>query len=205
MQCERGQHITVRKLDLLTWGVLLARVLVKTDVSREESMISSYVFSGNSHAALSATERRSYHVIKILGQKASWVICYQYPLVSVTVVSKFWPITKCCPVWVFFQVYIAFTFYVGKVLGVPSKHVTLKFSFQPNVTVLFSIKFSRRIVCSHVRSNLNIEHSAQLRSILDLQFIGHWRTIDLENQRKQNCNWTCRTLHIIPRGKKYAN
>ena len=48
MQCERGQHITVRKLDLLTWGVLLARVLVKRDVSREESMVSSCIFSGDS-------------------------------------------------------------------------------------------------------------------------------------------------------------
>lgn len=51
LQCERGQHITVTKLDLLTWGVLLARVLVKTDVSREESMISSYIFPATVHAA----------------------------------------------------------------------------------------------------------------------------------------------------------
>lgn len=36
---ERGQETTLRKPDLLTWGVLLARVLVKRDVSREESMI----------------------------------------------------------------------------------------------------------------------------------------------------------------------
>lgn len=60
---ERGQHIIVRKLDLLTWGVLLARVLVKTDVSREESMISLSVFPATVHAAPTATERRSYHVI----------------------------------------------------------------------------------------------------------------------------------------------
>lgn len=60
---ERGQHITVRKLDLLTWGVLLARVLVKTDVSREESMISLSIFPATVHAARRATERRSYHVI----------------------------------------------------------------------------------------------------------------------------------------------
>ena len=49
--------LTVRKLDLLTWGVLLARVLVKTDVSREESMISSYIFPATVHAAPTATER----------------------------------------------------------------------------------------------------------------------------------------------------
>ena len=57
LQYERVQHITVRKLDLLTWGVLLARVLVKTDVSREESMISSYIFPATVHAAPTATER----------------------------------------------------------------------------------------------------------------------------------------------------
>ena len=56
LQYERVQHITVRKLDLLTWGVLLARVLVNTDVSREESMISSYIFLATVHAAPTATE-----------------------------------------------------------------------------------------------------------------------------------------------------
>ena len=120
MQCERGQHITVRKLDLLTWGVLLARVLVKRDVNREESMVSSCIFSGDSPRCSHRYREKIVSRDTQMDQKASWVICYQYPLVSVTVVSKFWPSTKLpgsCPVWVFFQVYIAFTFYVGKVFS----------------------------------------------------------------------------------------
>ena len=82
MNGQRGQRITVTILDVLTWGVLLARVLVKTDVSREESMISSYIFPATVHAAPTATEReRSYHVIQRMDQRASWVICCYYPLV----------------------------------------------------------------------------------------------------------------------------
>lgn len=75
LQDERGHQITLRKPDLITWGVLLAKVLVKRDVSREESMISLSIFPATVHAAPTARERSSCHVIQKLNQMALWVIC----------------------------------------------------------------------------------------------------------------------------------
>lgn len=135
LQDERGQHITVRKLHLLTWGVLLARVLVNTDVSREESMISSYTFPATVHAAPTATERRSYHVIQKTDQTASWVICCRYPLIPVPVVSKFWPGTVSCLVSSYKNCFI-FKFWKSSKLCF-QKHAILKWSSQPTVTLWF--------------------------------------------------------------------
>lgn len=120
-----------------------------------------------------------------MDQKASWVICYQYPLVSVTVghrrfevLAKYEVARKLLCLSLFPGIYCVY--FLVKFLVVLSKHVTLKCSFKPNVTIVFV--FNQ--ICSHVRSNLNIEHSAQLRSILDLQFLGHCRTKDFEKLKK---------------------
>lgn len=44
LQHRHGHKIVLRQAYFITWGVLLAKVLVKTDVSREESMIRKSIF-----------------------------------------------------------------------------------------------------------------------------------------------------------------
>ena len=139
-------------------------------------------FPATVHAALTATERRSYHVIQkngpesILGNLLSVSAGIGHRRFEV--LAKYEVARKLLCLSLFPGIYCVY--FLAKFLVVLSKHVTLKCSFKPNVTIVFV--FNQ--ICSHVRSNLNIEHSAQLRSILDLQFLGHCRTNDFEKLKK---------------------